>query len=96
MGKTTLITHPLRALLGAGCTIVGLAMLNLQSHGAQATLLAASGALLLLSANPNSLPGTNRALSWRRAPKASPLVQNDLTQIAYDVRHAPRPGRRAL
>jgi len=93
MTISSTIRHSCRAILGASSSLAGLVLLNMSAGKPVATALVATGALLLLLTNPNSVPLLNKTLGLRKLPKALPLPINDITQIVYDVRHAPRPGR---
>ena len=94
MKISALLTHTGRALLGAACVSLGLLLFCYrEGEHLAATLLVLSGTLLLFVANPNSVPGANRALRFGSKIKTVSLPDNELSQIRYDVRHAPRPGR---
>jgi hypothetical protein len=93
MTISTTLSHCRTALFGAVTTFFGLLLFNLNAGRAEATMMTVSGALLLLLANPNSIPFLNRVVTLRKKPRVLPLPQNELSQIAYNVRHAPRPGR---
>ena len=85
--------HAGRAFLGAACLAVALVLFNQNVAHFSASLLTTAGALLLFLTNPNSVTLVNKTFRSRRLPKTAPLARNIISQISYDVRHAPRPGR---
>ena len=84
MKISTLLTHTGRVLLGIACVTVGL--LLFRDRGGEhlaATLLVLSGAILLLVANPNSVPGLNRALHFGNKLVATPLPRSNARPKLY-------------
>lgn len=81
--------HTLKALAGLSCILLALAMLRagrLDFWAAAATVWL--GAILLLAANPNSIPGLNRRIVLRR-PRAEALPVNEIEPTAYSTENVP-------
>ena len=91
--KLSLTSSGSQVLAGIFATSAGLVLLNFYARVLLGSITVIAGALCLLLANPSSIPLLGKAVRYKRTHRASPLPQNDIAQIAYDVRHAPRPGR---